>query len=313
MQAAKSYKKVVILGAAGFIGINLANALTDQGYELICFDRAKSLHWPESAKTIIGDFSNLPDELLEAMDNALVFHLVSSCRPSPSTAQAAEEVSLDLVTTLRYLEATKARNLRWVFLSSGGTVYGQSESKCIAETEPTAPICTYGLIKVTIESYFELYRKLYGIDYVVVRLANPYGPWQDPFKGQGIIAALAYKALKGDAIDIWGDGANVRDYIYIDDAVNGVLYAASLGKVGEIYNVGSGGGYSINQLVDIIAQALGMRVAVNYCAPRTIDVRSNVLSVNKIFEHTGWESATSIECGVSFTFNWLKSNFNVGG
>lgn len=308
MQAAKSYKKVVILGAAGFIGINLANALADQGYELICFDRAKSLHWPESAKTIIGDFSSLPDELLEAMDNALVFHLVSSCRPSPSTAQAAEEVSLDLVTTLRYLEATKARNLRWVFLSSGGTVYGQSESKCIAETEPTAPICTYGLIKVTIESYFELYRKLYGIDYVVVRLANPYGPWQDPLKGQGIVAALIYKALKCDSVEIWGDGSNVRDYIYIDDAIQGLLAIAHLGKSGEIYNVGTGAGCSVNQLVDVIGQALNVKVVVNYSRARFTDVKFNVLDPRKVMAHSGWKLLTDIESGVALTASWMIDN-----
>lgn len=308
MPAAKSYKKAVILGAAGFIGINLANTLADQGYELICFDRTRSPQWPEVAKAIIGDFACLPDELLEALDNALVFHLVSSCRPSPSTAQAAEEVSLDLVTTLRYLEATKARNLRWVFLSSGGTVYGQSQSECIAETEPTAPICTYGVIKVAIENYFELYRKLHGIDYVVARLANPYGPWQDPFKGQGIIAALAYKALRGDTIEIWGDGSNVRDYIYIADAIQGVLAVSRSGRSGEIYNIGTGVGSSINQLIEIVGKILNRDFVVNYSEVRSVDVKRNVLDVTKIMSHSGWRSRTSIEAGIDFTASWMVNN-----
>lgn len=310
MVSAKLYKKAVILGAAGFIGINLANTLAEHGYELICFDRASSSQWPAGAKAIIGDFSKLPEELLEALDNALVFHLVSSCRPSSSTAQAAEEVSLDLVTTLRYLEATKARNLRWVFLSSGGTVYGQSESECIAETEPTAPICTYGLIKVTIENYFGLYQKLHGLDYVVVRLANPYGPWQYHFKGQGIIAAIIYRALKDEPIDIWGDGENVRDYIYIKDAATAILTAAELGRSGNIYNVASAKGYSINDLTEMIGRALGKSLIIRYSNARAIDVRRNVLETKKFTMHTNSApSTTAIEDGIAQTVTWLKEQF----
>lgn len=308
MTSVKPYKKAVILGAAGFIGINLANTLNEQGYELICFDRKPSPQWPEGAQAIIGDFASLPAELLEALDNALVFHLVSSCRPSPSTAQAAEEINLDLVTTLRYLEATKARNLRWVFLSSGGTVYGQQESDCIAETNPTAPICSYGLVKVAIEKYFALYRKLHNVDYVIARLANPYGPWQDPLRGQGIVAALIYKALKGETIEIWGDGSNIRDYIYIADAIEGILATATSGKSGEIYNIGAATGLSINQLIETIGKALETELMVNYSTARSVDVKRNVLDTKKITAHTGWKSLTTIEHGIAPTASWIEQN-----
>ncbi|WP_171006493.1 NAD-dependent epimerase/dehydratase family protein [Pseudomonas sp. 2FG] len=311
MASVKSYKRAVILGAAGFIGINLANTLAEQGYELICFDRASSPQWPVGAKAIIGDFASLPAELLEALDNALVFHLVSSCRPSPSTAQAAEEVSLDLATTLRYLEATKARNLRWVFLSSGGTVYGQQDSERIVETSSTEPICSYGLVKVAIEKYFALYRTLYGLDYVIARLANPYGPWQHPLRGQGIIAALTYKALKGDTIEIWGDGANIRDYIYITDATQGILAAAWSGKSGEIYNIGTSMGHSINQLIEILGKSLELELKVNYSAARSVDVKRNVLDNVKITAHTGWKPSTTIESGIALTASWIEHNLKL--
>lgn len=311
MASPKTYKRAIILGAAGFIGINLANSLDEQGYELICFDRKPSPQWPEGTQAIIGDFANLPVELLEALDNALVFHLVSSCRPSPSTAQVAEEINLDLISTLRYLEATKTRNLRWVFLSSGGTVYGQQESDCIAETNPTAPICSYGLVKVTIEKYFALYRTLHNVDYVIARLANPYGPWQDPLRGQGIIAALIYKALKGETIEIWGDGSNVRDYIYIDDAIQGISATAILGKPGEIYNIGTAMGYSINQLIEIVSSVLGIELSIQYFKERPVDVQRNTLDIRKSSDQTNWSPKTDITSGISLTITWLEKKHSL--
>jgi UDP-glucose 4-epimerase len=305
------YGKGVVLGAAGFIGISLANVLDAEGFEVVCFDRFVSPHWPKTARTIVGDFTGIPVELLRELDNALVFHLVSSCRPSASTALAADEVNRDLVTTVRYLEETKSRGLRWIFLSSGGTVYGQNEDDQIAESSRTNPICSYGAVKLAIEHYFALYGRLYGLDYVVVRPANPYGPWQYPLTGQGIIAALVYKALRKDTVEIWGDGTNVRDYIFITDAVGGILAAATSGKTSEIYNVATGVGWSINQVVDIVSEILKRQVSVKYSEARHIDVKRNVLCVNKISSHTGWMPRMTMQQGIALTAEWLKQHVEV--
>lgn len=311
MMPIKNYKKAIILGAGGFIGINLANHLSDLGYRLICFDRKVVPQWPSSAKVIIGDFNNMPSELLQEMDDAIVFHLVSSFRPSSITEQAADEVIHDLAGTLSYLECTKSRNLRWVFLSSGGTAYGQTEIECISEETPTAPICSYGLIKVTIEKYFELYRKLHQLDYVIVRLANPYGPWQHPLKGQGIIAAIIYKTLKDEPIEIWGDGTNVRDYIYIKDAVIAITTISGHGKSGEIYNIASGKGLSIIDLTKIIGKTLEKSTVIRYSNARLIDVKRNVLETKKFTELTSFTpSTTSIEDGMALTGRWIKERLD---
>lgn len=307
MSQAKSYKKAVILGAAGFIGINLAHLLAEQGFELVCFDRNVAPQWPKSAKVITGDFASLPERLMQELDHALVFHLISSCRPSPGTAQAADEVGHDVVTTIRYLEETKMRDLRWIFLSSGGTVYGQNNEESLKETSPTNPICSYAVVKLAIEQYFALYRTMYGVDYVIVRLANPYGPWQVPGRGQGVISTMLYKALKGEVIDVWGDGENVRDYIYIVDAVEGILAATLAGGVGEIYNIGTSSGRTLNQLIDVVSEALNVRLVVNYSPARTVDVRKNVLDASKLFSRTGWEPKTSINSGVRLTASWINS------
>jgi UDP-glucose 4-epimerase len=302
----KRYKKAVILGAGGFLGINLANALAEQGFELVCFDQIESPHWPQTATAITGDFAALPFALLQQLDNAFVFHLISSCRPSPSTADAADEVARDLVTTVRCLELSAKRDLRWIFVSSGGTIYGQNGDEQIAESAPAAPICSYGATKLAIEQYFALYRRLHRIDHVVVRLANPYGPWQDPLRGQGIISAILYKAMQGQVLEVWGDGDNVRDYIYVTDAIQGILAAAFSGMGGEIYNIGTGRGLSINQLVEIIGTELNSPLAVIYTAARTVDVRRNVLCSKKLSSHTDWCPTIAIDEGVELTTSWLR-------
>ncbi len=301
-------KKCVVLGAGGFIGINLADALAAEGFDLVCFDRAPSPHWPKAARIIVGDFAAAPAELLQELDNALVFHLVSSCRPSPDTAMAADEINRDLATTVRYLESTKSRDLRWIFLSSGGAVYGQNDDDRIAESSATDPICSYGVVKLAIERYFALYGKLHNCDYVVVRPANPYGPWQHPLTGQGLVAALLYKTLRGEPIEIWGDGANVRDYIYIEDAVSGILAAAMTGETGETYNVGAGEGLSINQVVDLVGRTLNKPVSVRYSSARHIDVKRNVLDAAKLSSRTGWKPETTIQSGFALTAAWLRQH-----
>jgi UDP-glucose 4-epimerase len=300
------YKKAVILGSAGFIGINLAHALTARGFDLICFDRAISPHWPASARHMAGEFAAMPTDLMNVLDEALVFHLISSCRPSASTAEAANEVNYDLTTTIRYLESCKSRALRWVFVSSGGTVYGHNDEQRINETAQTHPICSYGVVKLAIEQYFSLYRHLHNTDYVVARLANPYGPWQRPLSGQGLIATLIYKALKNDPIEVWGSGENVRDYIYISDAVEGLI-AAAAAESGNIYNVGTGIGTSITELTQIISAVLNIQIQTDYRESRSVDVKRNVLNADKLLKVSSWKPANDLTAGILKTAAWIKS------
>lgn len=311
MRNAISHKRSVILGAGGFIGINLANALAARGHEVICFDRFASPHWPQEATSITGEFSAMPPELLAALDDATIYHLVSSCRPSQHTEMAANEVIADVVTTLRYLESTRDRKVRWLFVSSGGTVYGPDVPCPTTEEALTNPMCSYGLVKLTLEKYFALYRKLHGTDFVVARVSNPYGPWQDPSRGQGVIAALVYKALSGQTVEIWGDGDNVRDYLYIDDTVLGLMELAKYGESGEVYNVSSGFGTSINELIDIISKTLGLRINTRYVAARISDVRKSVLDKSKLRAQMGWEPEYRLQDGIRLTAEWMVHKVNL--
>jgi len=302
-----SHKRAVILGAGGFIGINLAKALTTTAHEVVCFDRIPNPHWPHEVQSITGEFSDLPPELLAVMDGATVYHLVSTCRPCQHTHAAADELITDIATTLRYLETTRQRNIRWIFVSSGGTVYGPDVSCPTNEDAPTNPICTYGLVKLTLEKYFAIYKKIHGTDFIVARVSNPYGPWQDPVQGQGIIASLVYKALTGQTAEVWGDGENVRDYLYIEDTVMGLMELAKHGESGEVYNVSSGRGTSINELIETVRGILGLCLKANYVEARTSDVRTSVLENSKMCNQTKWLPRISLQEGVKMTAEWMTT------
>ena len=302
------HNRAIVLGAGGFIGIPLVESLVKQGYEVICFDQNISLHWPTSVKSIIGRFEQPPMELLDCFKDATVYHLVSSTRPSQNTDTASQELISDVTATLSYLEQTHDRNLRWVFASSGGTVYGPEATCPILENAATDPTCSYGITKLAIEKYLSLYKRLHGSDYVITRLANPYGPGQDPLRGQGIIAALIYKALIGESAVIWGDGEVVRDYIYIDDLVEGLIKSSS-GASGQIYNIGSGVGVSINTLIEKIQSTLNVKLRLDYQESRSIDVRKNILNSAKINADLGWEPLTDLADGIIRTANWIQSTY----
>lgn len=300
-----TYRKAVVLGAGGFIGINLVQALVEAGFDVVCFARQASPHWPASTTAVIGDFASPPAALFDHMQDAIVFHLVSSCKPNNSTASALREIDADVGATIRCLEATSGRSLRWVFVSSGGTVYGPSDAEKIREDHATNPICTYGVVKLSIEKYLTVFARLHGLEFVVVRPSNPYGPWQYPGRGQGVIANILHRAACGEEVTIWGDGEQVRDFLYVKDAAQGVIAAAQHGVAGEAYNVGSGVGYSLNGLLAEMDKF--MPVSRRYLPTRAIDVRRNVLDCTKIQEHTGWVPRDRLGSGgLQETSAWLR-------
>lgn len=309
MRREKPFRRNVILGAGGFLGINLAKKLAAEKDELVCFDRFLSPHWPENAKALVGEFADQPVELLDLLEDAVVYHLISSSRPSQRTDNAAHELASDVGTTLDYLEQTKGKNLRWIFFSSGGTVYGATDICPVPENAPTEPICAYGIVKLTTERYFALYRKLHATDHVVARVANPYGAWQDPLRGQGLIPALIYKACAGEAIEIWGDGENIRDYLHVSDVAQAAVELAKYGISGEIYNIGSGHGVSINQLIDIIADTLKLNPEVRYAPARAVDVRRSVLDIGKITRLTEWQPSIALKDGIRTTAEWILQQY----
>lgn len=168
-----------------------------------------------------------------------------------------------------------------VFLSSGGTVYGFSQEIPISENVSTFPINSYGIQKITIEKLIYFYNYNYGLDYKVIRLSNPYGPYQQPNGIQGVVTTFIYKTLRGEPITIYGDGSVVRDYIYIDDAIRGIVDIVNTENHIHLYNLGTGKGCSLIELVNLIKESLKLNVIIQYKDKRKVDVPINVLDIQR--------------------------------
>jgi UDP-glucose 4-epimerase len=256
---------------------------------------------------VTGDFSSRHDieEALDGID--AVIHLVSTTLPKSSNDDPVYDVQSNVVSTLQVLDEMRKKGIRKIiFISSGGTVYGVPQKIPIPENHPTDPICSYGITKLAIEKYLNLYKTLHGIQPVTLRLANPYGPRQRIETAQGAIAAFLHRAMTNQPIQIWGDGSVVRDYIYVEDVAE--AFSAALNYEGEetLFNIGSGKGWSLNQLIEKIEGLIGRPLEVQYQAARKFDVPTSILCIEKAMNHLAWSPLTNMEAGLSKTINWLK-------
>jgi UDP-glucose 4-epimerase len=301
--------RCLVLGGAGFIGSHLADALARAGHSVRTFDRPQANSTPAGAyETVTGDFLDPRDVERALRGSEVVFHLVSTTLPQTSNENPAQDLEANVLATLRVLELCRREGVRKVvFVSSGGTVYGVPSSLPIAETHPTQPTCAYGVHKLAIEKYLHLEHVLHGLDYCVLRPSNLYGERQRPDFAFGAVTVFLHRALRGEPIRIWGDGSVVRDYVYVGDAVGALVKAMAHEGEERVFNIGSGTGTSLNELVQLIESAIDGRVAVEYTAARAFDVPANVLDSSLAKRVLGWSAATPLASGIRKTCEWLRA------
>jgi len=296
-------KKYLILGGNGFLGKHITNSLLKDGNNEIVIADLNIENQIESERITYKqiDFGNCTDfsDYLKGVDT--VFHLISSLGPSENIDNIQEDIKNDVFPTINLLnELSKMEHTKLIFLSSGGTVYGEHENKPIKETEEKNPICHYGVIKDLIEKYIKLYQKMFPhMKCRIIRLANPYSIEVKKGQKQGIIPIFIDLALNDLPIKIWGDGEDVRDYIYIEDAMNAIMRIEKYEGEELVFNVGTGIGHSIHDILVMIRKTLKKeRTIVEYVPSRTCDVKCNVLDIEKLYEECGWvpehDLATSI-------------------
>ena len=306
--------KCLILGGGGFLGSHLCEALLVQGYLVRILDRPnlarfKPFQQHEKVEWIDGDFINRKD-----VDNAvsgcdIIYHLVSTTLPRSSNENPAYDVETNVIGSLHLLEAVrKYKAKKIIFVSSGGTVYGIPKEIPLKESHPTEPICSYGISKLAIEKYMRLFHLLHGVEYCVLRLSNPFGERQRVSAAQGAIAVFLYKALRNEAIEIWGDGSVTRDYFYVSDAVSALVKALSYEGDNRIFNIGSGVGRSLNEILDSIDSLIGEPVKRVYLPSRAFDVPVNILDISKAENLLSWKPQMPFVEGLSRTAQWLKHN-----
>ena len=297
--------QAVVTGASGFIGSHLVDGLLAAGYRVKALGRnlpgligVEAQSNPNLSLFPVALADRLA--LQEALEGAqVVFHLASGSLPQSSNRDPQADVHVNLLGSLNLLEAARLNGVnRLIMVSSGGTVYGVPQAVPISEAHPTDPICSYGITKLAIEKYVALYRLLHGLDGLVLRVANPFGPRQRLDAAQGVVPVFLGKALRHEPLQIWGDGSTVRDFLDVSDVVAALLMASKYQGDQCVFNIGSGQGLSLNQLIALLEAQLNRSLEVEYLPSRGCDVPTNVLCIDRAKEALGWTPKISVEEGL---------------
>jgi UDP-glucose 4-epimerase len=302
----------LVIGGAGYIGAHLLPLLIDAGRAVTVLGRGSVPKYkiPQGATYISGDFSDheLLSKLLDTHQE--VIHLAYATVPNTSFNDPLKDLIQNLPPTVQLFSEAAKRGVKLVLVSSGGTVYGDALELPISEKHTTKPISPYGVTKLTLENYANLYAATHGLKFICVRPANAYGVGQRPFVGQGFVSTAIASALSGKSIKIFGKKGAVRDYIYVSDLASGICSALLRGRLFETYNLGSGIGLSNIDVINAFKASCiknNLPVLIENLPERSFDVKINILDSSQLQEETGWKSQVEFSEGILATFDWLRN------
>lgn len=305
----------LVLGANGFLGSHLVDSLAARGHNIRAFDRFDDQETRFDQNDLIeiidGEFLNVKD--LEDAVNGIdyVFHLVSTTTPISSTENPMVEIDTNIRFSVElFQKCVEAKVKKVIYTSSGGSVYGESNSLKPNENSVTKPISPYAIGKLTIEKFLNYFYHQNRLESISYRIANPYGPRQSLHSRQGVIPIFMHHLIANEPIMLYGDGSMVRDYIFVKDAVQ--MIANSFEKNSySLYNLGSGEGHSISEIIDAIESVTELKFKIETVdAPKTF-VHTNTLDINRYkSEFTNLNLTPLIE-GIDQTWDYIKKETGV--
>ena len=303
--------RVLVTGGAGFIGSHVTDALLARGDEVAVLDdvssgRAGRLD-PQVTlyKLSITDAAALT-AAVQAFAPELICHLAAQIDVRASVDAPADDAQINILGTVNLLEAARAADARVLFSSSGGALYGRDAPIPSREDVLPLPESPYGVAKYCAEQYVGLYNRLHGTRHSVLRLANVYGPRQDPAGDAGVITIFCASALAGQEPTIYGDGTQTRDYVYVGDAVQAFLSAGDNGRPGT-WNIGAGVEVSVLDLVDIIGEVAGREMRPTFGPPRAGEQQRSAVAAGRAARELGWRAATPLAEGVRRVYRWIEA------
>jgi len=305
--------RCLILGGNGFIGSHLAEGLVKKRYDVRIFDSFQTgmmnLETIKSKVEIIkGDFLNHEDVFHALKGVDYVFHYIGTTVPATAIKDPIYDVQTNVIGAVRLLQlAVASKATRVIFPSSGGTIYGEPTNLPVSEMQPANPLDPYAISKLAIERYLHYFSREYGVDFTIFRYSNPYGERQNPYGKQGVIPIFLNKIREGEQPVIYGDGSIVRDYIYIKDAVEATIAVLEKKTTEKIFNVGSGEGTSLNELIDIMTEITGKKITPIYTKNTGTHIQKVVLNISRIRRECGWKPRTKLQDGIRKTWEWLCS------
>ncbi|MGM3175529.1 NAD-dependent epimerase/dehydratase family protein [Dickeya lacustris] len=307
--------RVLILGGGGFIGSAVVDRLLHDGHDIVVLDRKnvkpfREFSAEESVTWIEGDFCD-KDDINSALNNIdVVYHLVSTTLPQSSNDNPFFDVESNVLGTIQILNLMAEKKVsRIIFISSGGTVYGNPVYLPIDEQHPTEPMVSYGVTKLAIEKYLAIFERKYGIKAFSMRVSNPYGERQKVNTAQGALTIFSYLALQNKTIEIWGDGSVTRDFLYVADLADAFAKALTYDGLHRVFNISSGTGASLIDIKNTIEKVLGREVSCEYKPGRSFDVPVSILSNSLALKELNWFPAIDLETGVRKTLQWLSDNY----
>jgi len=319
----------MVTGAAGFIGSHLVDRLLQQGEEVIGVDDLSSGSLDNLAAardSAVGKFSfehiditsGAVDELIRARAPEIIYHLAAQVDVRKSVADPVHDATVNIVGTLRLLQAASGAGVsKVVFTSSGGCIYGEPDGSRLpvsedqvywAEAMPESP---YGVSKKVVLDYLRYFRAVQGLDYTALALSNVYGPRQEPASEVGlegqVVAIFCRRMLADRPCTIYGDGTQTRDFVFVDDVVSAYILARSAGG-GELVNVGSGSELSVNELHGRLAELAEGRLAPDYAPARPGELQRIVVDTSKAAAVLGWKPETGLDRGLEQTVAWFRAH-----
>ena len=309
--------RCLVLGGGGFIGSCITDRLLKLGHTVRVFERPRVQTYRDFGKNekiewYQGDFQSETDINESVKGCQIAFHLISTTLPKNSNDDPIFDIESNVIGSLRLLSCCVREKIeKIIFISSGGTVYGIPNALPVGETHTTDPLVSYGIAKLTIEKYIHLYYQLHGLPYVILRLSNPFGERQAVNTAQGAVAVFLYKALKGEEIEVWGDGSVTRDYIYIQDVVDAFTLAMNHKEKSGLFNIGSGLGLSLNEVIAEIELLLGREVKKRFMPPRKFDVPITRLDINRAKNILGWHPQVTFQEGLRRTLQWMHGHLKL--
>ena len=305
--------KVVVVGGGGFLGSHLAEALLGLHHQVVVLDRPSVAYLDvlagQGASIVTGDFLEQGFRKEDFAKADMVYHFASTTVPKTSNEDPIYDIETNLKGSVNLFRVAKEAGVRKiVFSSSGGTVYGIPNAIPITEEHPTNPICSYGIVKLAVEKYLHWFWTLHGLEYCILRMSNVYGERQPANGLQGVIPQIIDKALCCQEINIWGDGTVIRDYVHISDVVAAFLKAGSFAGDERIFNISSGQGHSILEIINLVETAVKQPLKIVHTASVASDVRVNILDNSRARIQLGWVPRVSFSEGISRTIQYMKDH-----
>lgn len=303
--------KILVTGGAGFIGSHVVDLFLDKGFEVVILDdlstgRASNLN--PAAKFYKMDIRDPKvREIFEAERPDFVSHHAAQMDVRRSVAQPLFDADVNILGSINLIEAAKEFGVkRFIYISTGGAVYGEPEYVPCDEAHPINPICQYGASKHTVEHYLFMYHVNYGLKYTVLRYPNVFGPRQDPHGEAGVVAIFTGRMMAGEPVVINGDGEQTRDFVYVSDCAQANYLAATVDHQPGIYNIGWGVPTSVNQIFAALAKATGYALPAGYGPAKVGETRHIYLDASKARKDLGWSATVSLDEGMRKTVEYFK-------